>query len=288
MLRNEEGDLDWMMLDKLQHAKYSLNVWFLEMHRVATAIDELAADSHELKRFFPSVFVGMTREDFARGAYNADLRTKNVAVLFLDIVKFSALCVSHEVYIQDILQTVLASLESPVFRKKGFSKRLGDGFMAAFGYSSADNDIRELCKRAHSCARSIVRNLPKVNTDLGKRIPEFSPGLRIRIGISCGRATIGIVRTDSMSNADVFGSVVNLAQRMEDSGRYQGLDDLGVPVLFAPEETPRATITVTPEVYAALDETDELTQYPAMRKKFVIIKNETKPRLVYVHNQHDV
>ena len=86
-IRNEDGEYDQQVLDRLRNAKYSLSVWFWEMHKVAQAIDELAVNSNELKMFFPSVFVGMTKEEFANGAFKADLRTKNVSVLFLDIVR---------------------------------------------------------------------------------------------------------------------------------------------------------------------------------------------------------
>lgn len=89
MLRSEDGEYDSQVLERLRNAKYSLSVWFLEMHKVAEAVDELAVNSNELKMFFPSVFVGMTKEEFARGVYKTELRTKNVSVLFLDIVKYT-------------------------------------------------------------------------------------------------------------------------------------------------------------------------------------------------------
>lgn len=87
MIRTEDGELDQEAIERLKNAKYSLRVWFSEMHNIAQAIDELATNNNELKRFFPSVFVGMTKEDFARGVYKTGLRNKTVSVLFLDIVK---------------------------------------------------------------------------------------------------------------------------------------------------------------------------------------------------------
>ena len=88
MIRDDEGELDQEVIERLKNAKYSLSVWFSEMHSIAQAIDELATNNNELKRFFPSVFVGMTKEEFARGVYKTALRSKTVSVLFLDIVKF--------------------------------------------------------------------------------------------------------------------------------------------------------------------------------------------------------
>ena len=142
--------------------------------------------------------------------------------------------------LQTILQVFLGALESPVFKKKGLTKRLGDGFMAAFGFGNEDNDLKDLCNRAFSCARLISRNLPKVNKILAKKVTNFpANGLKLRIGISAGEASIGVVHTDSMSNADVYGGIVNYAQRLEDSGRYKAWSQSGVPMLFGIEETPR-------------------------------------------------
>ena len=77
--------------------------------------------------------------------------------------------------------------------------------MAAFGFATPDNDFDELCKRAHDCTRLIVKNLPKVNSQLATRLPYFPPGgIKIRIGLSAGKASIGVVQTDAMSNADVY------------------------------------------------------------------------------------
>ena len=103
-----------------------------------------------------------------------------------------------------ILQSFFGILESPVFKKRGLTKRLGDGFMAAFGFAGSDNNFGELCKRAHECSRIIVRNLPKVNKQLQNRLLDFPDnGIKLRIGISAGMASIGVVQTDAMSNADV-------------------------------------------------------------------------------------
>lgn len=107
---------------------------------------------------------------------------------------------------QIILQCFFGILESPVFKKKGLTKRLGDGFMAAFGFATPDNDFFELCKRCHECTRLIVKNLPKLNKQLSTRLPFFpEAGIKLRIGLSAGQASIGVVQTDAMSNADVYG-----------------------------------------------------------------------------------
>lgn len=156
--------------------------------------------------------------------------------------------------------------------------------MAAFGFATPDNDFHELCKRAHDCTRIIVRNLPKLNKQLNARLPFFpAGGLRIRIGLSAGNASIGVVQTDAMSNADVYGHVVNLGQRMEDCGRYKGIAlDHSKMIPFLPEETPRCVITMTPEVYQSLESHGEFAKYGVEGQEIkVLIKGETEPRLAY-------
>eukprot|EP01105_Mastigella_eilhardi_P021177 TRINITY_DN5102_c0_g1_i2.p1 TRINITY_DN5102_c0_g1~~TRINITY_DN5102_c0_g1_i2.p1 ORF type:complete len:589 (+),score=131.62 TRINITY_DN5102_c0_g1_i2:569-2335(+) len=283
LVRDEDGEIDKKAMERVTSSGYSLTVWFSEMHHVAAALDQLGENTRELKMFFPSVFVGMTKEDFDQGLHKTRLRTKNVSVIFVDIVKFSPLCVEYESQLQTILQVFLNTVESPVFKKKGLTKRLGDGFMAAFGFASGDDDIGNLCKRAHECSRMMVRNLPKVNRELGRRLPDFpASGIKLRIGIAAGRASIGVVQTESMSNADVYGQVVNTAQRCEGSGHYKGLDDEGRPVLLEPFETPYCTVTVTAEVHAELEAAGELAKYGIeMEPKRVLFKGERTPRTVF-------
>lgn len=70
---------------------------------------------------------------------------------------------------------------------------------------------------------------------------------------------------------------------MEDSGRYKDLDETEIPVMFTPEETPRATITVTEEVHKELEDSGELSRYGCnLEPKRVIIKGEKTVRVVQV------
>ncbi|KAH3760910.1 hypothetical protein Pelo_7312 [Pelomyxa schiedti] len=313
-LRSDDGNYDSGMLEKVRKKSYSLDVWFKEMHKIAEEVDNVALLNRELKMFFPSVFVGMSPEDFRMGRHRVQLRRKNVAIMFVDIVKFSAICEANERSLQHILHVFLAKLESPVFRQKGLTKRLGDGFMAAFGFASDDDDLVDLCRRAHYTARLITRNLPKVNRTLCSQLPAFPRGgMRLRVGISAGKASIGVIQTDSMANADVYGSIVNLAQRLEDSGRYRGWDERGAGVLWGgsgagagaeggaraggPEGetagsgdgTPRCIVSVSEVVHEALEESGELAKHGVvMAKREVYIKNEVTPRTAYVSVEEDI
>ncbi|KAH3744738.1 hypothetical protein Pelo_13860 [Pelomyxa schiedti] len=267
---------------------YKLSVWFSEMDDIADAVDQLAENNHELKKFYPSVFVGMSKADFLAGIHRTGLRYKNVAVLFVDIVKFSVLCTSFESSLPLILHCFLSKLESPIFHKRGLTKRLGDGFMAAFGFATLDDDETDLSVRAHECARLIARNLPGLNALLASRLPGF-PGLKLRIGLAVGKASIGVVGTSKMLNADVYGPIVNTAQRYEDSGRYLWPESgYSEPILFSPEKTPLCTITMSEHMHELLDSVGDFSRYSVtMLRRMIRVKNEDTLRTVYVCYEDD-
>ena len=96
ILRGEDGEFDHGALERIQNAKYNMKVYFSEMNEVGQSVEQLAVSNRELKAFFPSMFVGMSKDEIKRGAHKTDLRFKNVAVMFVDIVK----CVSFNLYHQ--------------------------------------------------------------------------------------------------------------------------------------------------------------------------------------------
>ena len=87
VLRGEDGEFDHSALERMKNAKYSMKVYFSEMNEVGQSVEQLAISNRELKAFFPSMFVGMSKDEIKRGAHKTDLRFKNVAVMFVDIVK---------------------------------------------------------------------------------------------------------------------------------------------------------------------------------------------------------
>ena len=85
-----------------------------------------------------------------------------------------------------------------------------------------------------------------------------------------------------------YGGVVNIAQRMEDSGRYNMNQEGLAAIPFSIEETPRCVVTVTPEVYQALEAHGELAKYGVeMLPVSVIVKGESDKRLAYRSVHYD-
>lgn len=86
-----------------------------------------------------------------------------------------------------------------------------------------------------------------------------------------------------ISNILRYGGVVNLAQRMEDAGRYKSISaDNKTMIPFEPEETPSCVITVTLEVFKELNQMGEFAKFGVdMEQVSVLIKGETEPRLAH-------
>lgn len=85
-----------------------------------------------------------------------------------------------------------------------------------------------------------------------------------------------------------YGGIVNLAQRMEDSGRYNSDQDGLAVTPFSTEEIPRCVVTVTPEVFQTLDSKGELAKYGVdMHPVSVIVKGESDKRLAYRSVHYD-
>ena len=84
-------------------------------------------------------------------------------------------------------------------------------------------------------------------------------------------------------NVSRYGGIINMGQRMEDSGRYKELnEETNTMVPWPIEEIPRSIVTVTPEVFQALDSRGELAKYGVeFNPVSVIIKGECEARLAY-------
>ena len=89
MLRGEDGEFDKAAVERLRNANYKMSVYFSEMNAIGKSVEKLAANNRELKAFFPSMFVGLSKDEIKSGAHLTNLRFKNVAVMFVDIVRYS-------------------------------------------------------------------------------------------------------------------------------------------------------------------------------------------------------
>lgn len=157
----------------------------------------------------------MVEELMRLGGRLDDVRTQPIAVLFADLMNFTAL--SSSLPPEEVVATLRefhGVVEEAVFGNEGtLDKYMGDGLMATFGTPLAgERDATH----ALSCARQLVRGVGAWNR---RRAEAGKGGMMIGIGLHYGRATLGNVGSDRRHEHTVVGETVNLASRIENLTR---------------------------------------------------------------------
>jgi adenylate cyclase len=138
------------------------------------------------------------------------VRTQNVAVLFVDIVGFTAFADARTP--DEVVRTLRefhALMEQEVFRHSGtLDKYLGDGLMTTFGTpfvgkADAINALR--------CAQAMMAAADRWNDQ--RRIAG-EPPIRVSFGLHYGPVVLGDIGVTCLEFA-VIGSTVNAASRLE-------------------------------------------------------------------------
>lgn len=139
-----------------------------------------------------------------------EVRTQDVAVLFVDIIGFTRFADDRSpAEVIETLRVFHARMEQAVFRHGGtLDKYLGDGLMATFGtpfpgHSDASNALR--------CAQAMLAALDEINRD---RLATGQPAIEVGIGLHYGPVVLGDIGMNRLEYA-VIGGTVNLASRLE-------------------------------------------------------------------------
>ena len=160
-----------------------------------------------LARYFsPNVVEELSKHDEPL----KQVRTQNVAVLFVDIVGFTAFADTRAP--EDVVGTLRefhALMEREVFDHSGtLDKYLGDGLMATFGTpfagaADASNALR--------CAQAMMAAMDQWN---GERKAAGEAAMRVSFGLHYGPVVLGDIGVTCLEFA-VIGSTVNAASRLE-------------------------------------------------------------------------
>ena len=160
-----------------------------------------------LARYFsPNVVEELSKNDEPL----KQVRTQNVAVLFVDIVGFTAFADARTP--EQVVRTLRefhALMEQEVFRHSGtLDKYLGDGLMATFGTpfvgaADASNALR--------CAQAMMAAADRWN---GGRKAAGEVPIRVSFGLHYGPVVLGDIGLTCLEFA-VIGSTVNAASRLE-------------------------------------------------------------------------
>ena len=168
-----------------------------------------------LARYFsPNVVEQLSRNDEPL----KQVRTQNVAVLFVDIVGFTRYAAERSP--QETITTLRAfhgRMEAEVFRHHGtLDKYLGDGLMATFGTPFAGEQD---ALNALACARAMMDAVEQWNAERGRAGNE---PIRASFGLHFGPVVLGDIGANRLEFA-VIGNTVNVASRLEALSRPLGV-----------------------------------------------------------------
>lgn len=167
----------------------------------------LERERENLARYFsPNVVEELSHNDEPL----KQIRTQDIAVLFVDIVGFTQFSASRSS--EEVIKTLRLfhqRMEKEVFSHNGtLDKYLGDGLMATFGTPiSSDADA----VNALRCARAMMRSMVEWNVE---RAEAGEVPIRASFGLHYGPAVLGDIGSNRLEFA-VIGNTVNVASRIE-------------------------------------------------------------------------
>ncbi|MDR3469089.1 MAG: adenylate/guanylate cyclase domain-containing protein [Xanthobacteraceae bacterium] len=176
-----------------------------------------------------------------------EVRTQNVAVLFVDIIGFTRFADERSpAEVIATLRVFHGRMEQAVFEHGGtLDKYLGDGLMATFGTpfpgtADASNALR--------CARAMLGALDDINRD---RTAAGQPPIEAGIGLHYGPVVLGDIGMNRLEFA-VIGGTVNLASRLEALTRQKNCTLVASDAIIrqAGTETGAETETLAPLEFA--------------------------------------
>jgi adenylate cyclase len=190
--------------------------------------DELAAAVRQrtnLSRFFsPQMVDELAQMDRPLST----TRSQSAAVMFVDMVGFTAFCarLSPEQVIA-LLRNLHSILSECVFEHNGvIDKFLGDGLIAVFGPPlPGSNDATNAAR----CALRILQSVEHWNIH---RIQSGEEPVHIVVGIHYGPIVQGDIGSESRLEFTVVGDTVNIASRVEGYCRQTGFDVLATSSLI--------------------------------------------------------
>lgn len=185
-----------------------------EIGRLTQAVNEMAAGLRErehIRDTFGRAVDPSVRDYLLQSPRGSQGELREVTVLFSDIRGFTPFSEtqSPEALVA-WLNRYLSVMTECVSRHGGVvNKYIGDAIMAVF---NAPLPAEDHAQRAVQCALDMLKTLAQLNSDLEK---EKNPGVKIGIGLHCGRVTAGRVGSLDRLEYTVIGDTVNTASRIE-------------------------------------------------------------------------
>jgi class 3 adenylate cyclase len=186
------------------------------------AREKSTLDLQNLQEAFHQFAPQRVVEEVIKRGVSTSGETREVTVLFADIVEFTAMSesVGPETLMR-ILNGYFEAASTAVTNHGGHvAKFLGDGIMAIFG--APENNVWQSLD-AVIAALSMREAVRKYNEELGR---QGLPSLDVRMGIHKGTVVAGVVGSTENLEYTVIGDVVNTAARIENLTRKHEVDIL--------------------------------------------------------------
>ncbi len=193
---------------------YTLALIVRRFNTLLVGSAELERERTNLSRYFsPNVIAELSQNDEPL----KQIREQDVAVLFVDIVGFTAYAAARGA--REVIETLRefqSAMGRQVFAHNGtLDKFTGDGLMATFGTPVAGPDD---AANALACVQAMMVEVDRLNLH---RRAEGQPEIDARFGVHFGPVVLGNIGEDRLEFA-VIGNTVNLASRMEGLSRKLG------------------------------------------------------------------
>jgi adenylate cyclase len=185
---------------------------FREINGLAQSFNAMLDGLRAFGRYVPRTLV---RRLVKEGRIGAGTEERELAIMFTDIVGFTAACENMSAgEVAEFINQHLALVSACVEQEGGtIDKFIGDAVMAFWGAPGrAENPAASACRAATAIQRAI-------SADNKQRIADGLEPVRIRIGVHMGRVVVGDIGSPSRINYTIVGDAVNATQRLEGLGK---------------------------------------------------------------------
>ena len=198
--------LDFDQVAPLGHSR------FREIESLAMAFNAMLDGLKAFGRYVPrSLVMRLIKE----GGFGAGTAERAVAIMFTDIVDFTATCERMTApEVAAFINHHLTLISGCVEHEGGtIDKFIGDAVMAFWGAPARmDNPAAAACRAAIAIRTALA-------ADNERRTEAGLAPVRVRIGIHMGTVVVGDIGAPNRINYTIVGDAVNAAQRLESLGK---------------------------------------------------------------------
>ena len=183
-----------------------------EINGLAQSFNAMLDGLRAFGRYVPRTLVTRLVKE---GRIGAGTEERTLAIVFTDIVGFTAACESMTAAeVAEFINHHLTLISACVEQEGGtIDKFIGDAVMAFWGAPGrVDNPAASACRAAVAVQQAIA-------ADNERRIANGLAPVRLRIGVHMGTVIVGDIGAPNRINYTIVGDAVNATQRLESLGK---------------------------------------------------------------------